>query len=155
MKRILNRILLFLLLLTLLPSVVPSASAADGDEAEQSRRVRVGWYNSERFQEGEAEQGRKSGYSYEYLQDVANYTGWEYEYVSGGWSELYDALVDGEIDLLAGLSYTEERSSLINYPAYEMGLESYYIYKKAGNEETAASTCPHWTENGSGPWQTI
>ena len=135
MKRIFNRVFPLLLLLALLSSAVPCSAASGGDEAERSRRVRVGWYNSERFQEGGAEQGRKSGYSYEYLQDVANYTGWEYEYVSGGWSELYDALVDGEIDLLAGLSYTRERAALMNYPAYEMGLESYYIYKRAGDEE--------------------
>lgn len=134
MKRNMKRISLFLLLSMLLSFAVPLFAAADGSEAEQNRKVRVGWYNSEGFQEGDAEKARKSGYAYEYLQDVANYTGWEYEYVSGGWSELYDALVYGEIDLLAGLSYTEERSSLINYPAYEMGLEAYYIYKRARDE---------------------
>lgn len=109
MRRMWKRGSLLLLLFALLLSAAPAA-AADGDEAAQNRTVRVGWYNSERFQEGDEAQGRKSGYSYEYLQDVANYTGWEYEYVSGGWSELYDAFVAGKIDLLAGLSYTEERA---------------------------------------------
>ena len=135
MKRILNRVFLMLLLFTLLFSALPFFAAADGTGAQRSQKVRVGWYISENFQEGDAAQDRKSGYSYEYLQDVANYTGWEYEYVSGGWSDLYDALLSGEIDLLAGLSYTEERAALLNYPAFEMGLESYYIYKRAGNEE--------------------
>ena len=77
---------------------------------------------------------KKSGYSYEYLQNVSNYTGWEYEYISGGWSELYDAFIRGDIDLLAGVSYTEERGALMNYPGHAMGFESYYIYKKAGND---------------------
>lgn len=135
MKRFLIRSFLFLLVAALLPSALPLSSAAGAIKAVQSQRVRVGWYNSERFQDGDAAKGPKSGYSYEYLQDVANYTGWDYEYVSGGWSELYDALVAGEIDLLAGISYTEERVALMNYPAYEMGLESYYLYKRAGNEE--------------------
>lgn len=130
-----KRMLKLLFLFTLLYVIVPFTAEAAEDEAEQSRSVRVGWYNSEHFQEGDADLGRKSGYSYEYLQDIANYTGWEYEYVSGGWSELYDALIDGEIDLLAGVSYTSERESLMDFPAYEMGLESYYIYKKAGDEE--------------------
>ena len=123
-----KRIALLPLLFLFLLSAVPFAAADSG------RRVRVGWYNSDHFQEGETEQDLKSGYSYEYLQGVSNYTGWEYEYVSGGWSELYDAFINGEIDLLAGLSYTEERSGLMNYPGYEMGFESYYIYKKAGDE---------------------
>lgn len=135
MKRFLNSLFLVLLLFAFLSSTVPFCAVADGEAAEQRQKVRVGWYNSERFQEGDARQGRKSGYSYEYLQAVANYTGWDYEYVPGGWSELYDALLNGEIDLLAGLSYTEARAALMNYPAYEMGLESYYIYKRAGNEE--------------------
>lgn len=69
---------------------------------------------------------------------ISNYTGWKYEYVSGSWSELYEALLDGKIDLLAGLSYTDERARQINYPAYEMGSESYYIYKKADNEEISS-----------------
>ena len=65
---------------------------------------------------------------------MSNYTGWEYEYISGGWSELYDAFIRGDIDLLAGVSYTEERGALMNYPGHAMGFESYYIYKKAGND---------------------
>ena len=150
MKRIANRISLLLLFL-LLFSVLPFSAMAGGADAEQNQKVRVGWYNSERFQEGDTQQDRKSGYSYEYLQAVANYTGWEYEYVSGGWSELYDALLNGEIDLLAGLSHTEERAALMNYPAYEMGVESYYLYKRAGMRRSAASTCPRWTGSASAP----
>ena len=132
MKTAVNRAAICLIVFMFLFSCLPLCARADPNE---SRPVRVGWYQSECFQEGDAEGSRKSGYSYQYLQNVSNYTGWEYEYVPGGWSELYDALLSGDIDLLAGLSYTEERSSLMNYPAYEMGVESYYIYKKAGNEE--------------------
>ncbi len=101
--------------------------------------VRVGWYNSDHFQEGASDKDIKSGYSYEYLQSVASYTGWEYDYIYGGWSDLYDALVAGRIDLLAGVSYTEERAALMNYPGHEMGYESYYIYKKSGDERISAS----------------
>ena len=102
-----------------------SALAVCAEDTDESNIVRVGWYTSDHFQEGETENDRKSGYSYEYLQGVSNYTGWEYEYVFGGWSELYEAFLNGDIDLLAGLSYTEERAPLMNYPGYEMGFESY------------------------------
>ena len=130
-KRTVSYFILFLLLFSAAPLCVRAA-------ADESRMVRVGWYNSDHFQEGSGAD-QKSGYSYEYLQNVSNYTGWEYEYVSGGWSELYDAFLKGDIDLLAGVSYTEERSSLMNYPGYEMGFESYYIYKKAGNDAITGS----------------
>ncbi len=112
---------------------------AKAEDKRELPKVRVGWYNSDHFQEGSGEDDIKSGYSYEYLQGIANYTGWEYEYVYGGWSDLYDALVKGDIDLLAGVSYTEERSELMNYPGYEMGYESYYIYKKAGDDRISGT----------------
>lgn len=136
-KHILKKLVLFAVLLALLPFPVTSYAASSAD-TWKSQKVRVGWYNSDHFQEGEADNAQKRGYSYEYLQDISNYTGWEYEYVNGSWSELYQALIDGKIDVLGGLSYTEDRAELIDYPAYEMGFESYYIYKRAGNEEISS-----------------
>lgn len=135
MKRVFRKCLIILFLLTLLCSSFSSFAVSGAVETGQTQKVRVGWYHSDHFQEGAAAHNRKSGYSYEYLQYIANYAGWEYEYVSGGWSELYNALINGEIDLLAGLSYTDERAALIDYPAYEMGVESYYIYKRANDYE--------------------
>ena len=133
LKRAALRVLCALFLLSVAPLSVTSGAS------DVNQKVRVGWYNSDHFQEGATEYDRKSGYSYEYLQGVSNYTGWEYEYVFGGWSELYDALIKGDIDLLAGLSYTEERAPLINYPSFEMGVEAYYIYKRAGDETISGS----------------
>ena len=49
--------------------------------------IRVGYYQSHNFQEGMSDEEMKSGYSYEYLQNIANYTGWTYEYVYGDWPE--------------------------------------------------------------------
>ena len=139
MKNIKRRTVSCIIVFLLLFAVLPFCVRADTKKEALSHKVRVGWYNSDHFQEGDGETSQKSGYSYEYLQSVSNYTGWEYEYVSGGWSELYDAFLKGYIDLLAGVSYTEELSSLMNYPSYEMGFESYYIYKKAGNDAILGS----------------
>lgn len=71
----------------------------------------------------------KSGYSYEYLQKLASYTGWKYEYVYGEWDELFERLKDGEIDLMAGVAYSEDRVDQIGYPDSEMLNETFYIYK--------------------------
>ena len=97
------------------------------------KTVRVGWYESpfnmmDQF-------GRRSGYAYEYQEKIAAYTGWEYEYVEGSWSELMQMLIDGEIDLMSDVSYTEERSSLILYPTLPMGEEDYYIFISAENSD--------------------
>ncbi len=139
MKAYCKKALLILTCLMLLfPSVSVGAAGTTADEP-QTKKVKVGWYISEHFQEEDVSGKQKRGYSYEYLQAVANYAGWEYEYVNGGWSELYDAFLKGDIDVLAGLSRTDEREDLVNYPNYEMGTESYYIYKKTEDESINAS----------------
>ena len=90
-------------------------------QAFDEKIVKVGYYENENFQEGASEGTAKSGYAYEYFQKIATYNGWKYEYVYGSWSELYDAFVNGDIDLLAGLGYAEERLEIMNYPNYPMG----------------------------------
>lgn len=104
-------------------------------EETSDKIVKVGYYENENFQEGASEGAVKSGYSYEYLQKIATYNGWRYEYVYGSWSELYDAFIRGDVDLLAGLGYSEDRLDIMNYPNYPMGYESYYLYIR-GDDET-------------------
>ena len=104
-------------------------------EETDNKVVRVGYYENENFQEGAAEGETKSGYAYEYLQKISTFNGWRYEYVYGSWSELYDAFVKGDIDLLAGLGYAEERLEIMNYPNYPMGYESYHLFIR-GDDST-------------------
>ena len=97
--------------------------------AQSAETVKVGYYFSNNFQEGMDDRSPKSGYSYEYLQKLASYTGWKYEYVYGEWDELFERLKDGEIDLMAGVAYSEDRVDQIGYPDSEMLNETFYIYK--------------------------
>ena len=73
-----------------------------------TKTVRVGWYESP-FNIID-ESGRRSGYAYEYQQKIAAYTGWEYEYVEGTWTDLFGMLERGEIDIMSDVSYTKERA---------------------------------------------
>ena len=99
------------------------ASAVNADE----HRVRVGYYENEVFEEGAREGAVKTGYAYEYYQKLSEYAGWKYDYVYGEFGELYQMLLDGEIDLLAGLAWREDREGLIGYPDKAMGNESYNL----------------------------
>ena len=110
----------------------PAARADAGTET-----VRVGYYENEIFQEGAQEGAVKTGYAYEYYRKLSEYTGWKYEYVYGGFGDLYQMLLDGEIDLLAGLAWKEERAALIGYPDTAMGRESYYLVKHDMDTVTA------------------
>lgn len=95
----------------------------------KGKTVKVGWYHSSTFQEGMDDESPKSGYSYEYLLKIADYNGWQYEYEYGEWSELFEKLEKGAIDVLAGVSITEERKKNMLFPKYSMGNDRYYLYQ--------------------------
>ena len=98
--------------------------------------VRVGWYESN-FNRTD-DKGRKSGYAYEYQVKIAAYAGWDYTYVKGSWPDLMQMLIEGKIDMLSDVSYTEERSQKMLYPELPMGTEEYCIFVSPKNSEITA-----------------
>ncbi len=141
-KTLLRRLLSLTFALVLLYAVLPAAVYAE----DAHETVRVGYYENEVFQEGAMEGAVKTGYAYEYYQKLSEYTGWRYAYVYGSFSELYQMLLDGEIDMLAGLAWREDRAALIGYPDAAMGNESYYLLKHKDDTEFTADPA---TLNGS------
>ena len=106
---------------------------SSGEQGSASKVVRVGWYESAFHSTDQF--GRRSGYGYEYQQRVAIYTGWDYEYVEGSWSELFEKLENGEIDLLSDVSYTPERAENVLYSSEAMGSEGYHVFIAPTNTE--------------------
>lgn len=106
-------------------------------EETDSKIVRVGWFEGTYNTTGP--NGEKSGYSYEYQQLLSAYTGWTYEYVTGDWMELMKLLQNGEIDLLGGVSYTDERAETMLFSELPMGEERYYLYADLSNTDISAS----------------
>lgn len=102
------------------------------------KKVRVGYLIYPGYQEGEGE-APKTGYGYEYLQQIAYYAGWEYEYVNGGFNELLEMLKKGQIDIMGDLSYTEERAQDINYAKEEQGREYYYLFVREDRTDISAT----------------
>lgn len=112
------------LFVMLLPAVF--LLLADAVAEEPSKVVRVGWFDSS-YNNIDGS-GRRTGYSYEYQQKIAAYTGWNYEYVEGNWGQLVQKLINGEIDMLGGVSYTEARAKVVQFSSYPMGTEEYYLF---------------------------
>ena len=99
--------------------------------SEEETVVRVGWYEStycffDSF-------GRRTGIAYQYQQEIAAHTGWTYEYVDDSWPNLLQKLIDGQVDILSDVSYTQERADLMFFSSLPMGSESYYIYADSTN----------------------
>ena len=119
-------ICIFITFILLFLSLYPLRVSAQGETVQT---VRVGYYENEVFEEGASPDAVKTGYAYEYYRKLSEYTGWEYEYVYGSFTDLYDMLLNGEIDLLAGLAKRDDRIGIIGYPAEPMGNESYILVK--------------------------
>lgn len=122
-----------------------TSQTANAYTSGKTETVRVGYYENEVFQEGAGDGAVKTGYAYEYYRKLSEYTGWVYEYVYGGFADLYQMLLDGEIDLLAGLAWREDRAKIIGYPDDIMGNETYYLVK---NTASADITSDPKTLNG-------
>ena len=129
-----------LMCLAFLMAALPVGGAA----LAESKVVRVGWYESSFNRTDEF--GRRSGYAYEYQMKIAAYTDWRFEYVEGSWPELMQMLMDGDIDLMSDISYTEERAERLLYPSLPMGAEDYYLF--AAHDNQAISSSDFTTLNG-------
>lgn len=123
-------VLCFLVLLTLLPIPVFAEESKD-------HVIRVGSFEGTYNRVNE--NGERSGYGYEYLQNIAGYAGWTYEYVTSTWADCFTQLENGEIDVLGGISYTDERAERMLFSDVPMGDEKYYIYTDATNTELSAA----------------
>ncbi len=131
----------FFLVLTLVIMLMPFTSHAEDntEDQEEQKTVRVGYFQNDIFQEGAEEGQVKTGYAYEYYLKLSEYTGWKYEYVYGSFSDLYQMLLDGDVDFLAGLAKTEERESIIGYPHMAMGSETYNLVKHRDDDSITIS----------------
>ena len=129
-----QRYICILLCLILYITVIPLPVSA---EEAKYRTVRVGWYEGTYNTTGP--DGRRRGYSYEYQQAVAAHTGWKYEYVEGSWAELMSMLKKGEIDLLGGISYAEERSDSMLFSELPMGEDKYDLYVDPAHTDISTS----------------
>ena len=72
--------------------------------------------------------GVRRGFGYELMQALAGYAGWKFEYVKCDWSNCFDKLENGEIDVMGDISYTDERAQKMLFSEKSMGEEKYILY---------------------------
>ena len=128
-------------LLLLLSAVLPVKAVA---ETAPIKIIRVGSFE-DTFNYCN-EKGARKGYGYELLETLSGYTGWQFEYVTCDWSDCFEKLENGEIDIMGGISYTEDRAEEMLFSDEPMGEEKYYLY--ADLSRTDLSTSDYKTLNG-------
>ena len=105
-------------LLLLLSAVLPVKAAA---ETASAKVVRVGSFEDTFNYVNE--KGARKGYGYELLETLSGYAGWQFEYVTCDWSDCFEKLKNGEIDIIGGISYTEDRTQEMLFSDEPMGVE--------------------------------
>ena len=123
-----------LCLLLLLPALFPVKAAA---ETTPVKVVRVGSFEDTFNYVNE--KGVRKGYGYELLQTLSGYTGWQLEYVTCDWSDCFEKLKNGEIDIMGDISYTEDRTEEMLFSDEPMGEEKYYLYADLSRADISAS----------------
>ena len=123
-----------LCLLLLLSVVLPVKAAA---ETAPAKLIRVGSFE-DTFNYCN-EKGARKGYGYELLETLSGYTGWQFEYVTCDWSDCFEKLENGEIDIMGGISYTEDRAEEMLFSDEPMGEEKYYLYADLSRADISAS----------------
>ena len=121
-------------LLLLLSAVLPVKAVA---ETAPIKIIRVGSFEDTfNYCNGK---GARKGYGYELLQTLSGYTGWQFEYVTCDWSDCFEKLKNDEIDIMGGISYTEDRAEEMLFSDEPMGEEKYYLYVDLSRADISAS----------------
>ena len=123
-----------LCLLLLLSALFPVKAVA---ETVPAKVVRVGSFEDTFNYVNE--KGIRKGYGYELLQTLSGYTGWQLEYVTCDWSDCFEKLKNGEIDIMGDISYTEDRTEEMLFSDEPMGEEKDYLYADLSREDITAS----------------
>ena len=121
-------------LLLLLSAVLPVKAAA---ETASAKVVRVGSFEDTFNYVNE--KGARKGYGYELLETLSGYAGWQFEYVTCDWSDCFEKLKNGEIDIIGGISYTEDRTQEMLFSDEPMGVEKYYLCADLSRADISAS----------------
>ena len=111
--------------------------AAETQYDERQQTIRVGSFE-DTFNYVD-EYGVRRGFGYELMQALAGYTGWKFEYVKCDWSNCFDKLENGEIDIMGDISYTDEREQKMLYSAEPMGEENYILYADLSDTDVVTS----------------
>lgn len=108
-------------------------TAAAAEKSGEGRTVRIGYIGYEGFITETAD-GSYRGYGVEYLEKIAEYTDWEYEYVFDSWEHHMQALRDGEIDFICQAQKTPEREQEYLFSRYSIGAESSVLYARSDDD---------------------
>lgn len=117
--------ILSIIIFSLFFLLVPISPIASG-ESNSGRIIKVGFYPLD-YGQITNDDGSHSGYYYDYLEEIAQYTGWQYEFIDDNFSDCLDMLKKGDIDLMCGLNQSQERRSCLDFSVKSVFSQKYKL----------------------------
>ena len=111
--------------------------AETNNDEKQPQTIRVGSFE-DTFNYVD-KNGVRRGYGYELMQALSGYTGWKFEYVKCDWSNCFDKLENGEIDIMGDISYTDERAQKMLFSGEPMSEEKDILYADLSHTDIGTS----------------
>ena len=112
--------------------------------AETNNKIKVGYSSVSGFTEFEND--IYSGFGFEYLREIAKYTGWEYEFIEMDLNDMINKLKDGEIDIAGAMLKNDQTIELYDFPEYNSGAT--YTTLVTLKENTSIDISNHQTLEG-------
>ena len=138
----LTKTIAILLFAVMLFFSIPCAAASKYSETQS---VRVGFFEFSGFHIIN-ENGNRSGYGYDYLMHLACYGNLSYDFIGYDKSqcEIINMLENGEIDLLTGVTKTDERLKKFDFSKYPIGNSATILTVESGNTKFIAGDYGSW-----------
>lgn len=130
---------LFILLMTLCALALTGAAQAESIRKVETPEYKVGFYASSCYHIQD-EDGKKSGYGYEMMQDIMKYLQCTFDYVGYDvpFADCFDMLENGEIDILSGVKLTDVREEKFAFSTHPAIVATTCMNVKVGNDKVVA-----------------
>lgn len=101
------------------------------EDVTEERKIKVGWFESEGYYEKD-QNGNLIGFGMDYLNAIASYTDWEYEFIEGTREECLAMLQSGDVDIMSPIRIDMELENA-RMSNEVIGESCGYIYKLGNN----------------------
>lgn len=132
-RKIPKIILLFLLTFMILLGFFHNpVVATENDEESNARILKVAFPQSTGYSQT-AEDGSHTGLVVDYLNEIAKYTNWKYEYIEVSPEQIPRGIANGDFDLVGGIYRFPELEKYYAYPKFNSGYSKVFLLALADN----------------------
>lgn len=103
-------------------------------KAQEERTLKVAFPESEGISKID-KYGRHTGLLVDYLDEIAKYTGWQYEYIPVDSEEIISNFMDGQYDLMGGTFYSPGFEEYFAYPGFNTGRSRAVLLCRKDNDD--------------------